>query len=195
EESFLHALLQSPGLGVGAIDEAVKQQVRSTSQAGSAPGFDQVFKDWAVANILNNASIAGGRYSYPEGGRAQPGRVLKSYPATRSETVHQYAAEYIKLSGNLGPATISFKGNPTAKVIAADPHSGQAYWYSNRRDSGDATLTRELDLTGVRKATLQFCIWYDIEDAVEYAYLEVSSDGGRSWTPQEGKYTTPAIRV
>jgi hypothetical protein len=139
---------------------------------------------------LNNASIAGGRYSYPEGGRAQPARVLKSYPATRNETVHQYAAEYIKLSGNLGPATISFKGNTTAKVIAANPHSGQAYWYSNRRDSGDATLTRELDLTRVRKATLQFWAWYDIEDAFDYAYLEVSTDGGRSWTPQKGKYTT-----
>jgi hypothetical protein len=75
-------------------------------------------------------------------------------------------------------------------VLAADPHSGHGYWYSNRRDSGDATLTREFDLTRVRKAALQFWAWYDIEDAFDYAYLMVSTDGGRTWSPQKGKYTT-----
>ena len=182
-ERFLNTLLKEEGLGVGAVDAAVKA-------AGNPAGFEGAFKDWTIANSLNNSSLAGGRYSYSEGGRVQPTRSLSSYPATRSDSVHQYAADYIKLSGTLGPATISFKGSPTAKVLAEGPHGGQGYWYSNRRDSGDATLTREFDLTRVSKATLQFWTWYDIEYSFDYAYLLVSTDGGKSWTPQKGKYTT-----
>ncbi|MFL5732829.1 MAG: hypothetical protein ACJ78Q_06475 [Chloroflexia bacterium] len=184
-EGFISKLVKERGLGTEAIDTAVKQ-------AGSSAGFEGAFKDWTVANTLNNSTIAGGRYSYAEGGRAVDATQLKSYPATYNGTVHQYAAEYIQLSGNVGNATIQFQGNSTAKVLAANPHSGQAYWYSNRRDSGDATLTRELDLSKVRKATLQFWAWYDIENTFDYAYVEASTDGGRSWATLKGKYTTTA---
>lgn len=182
-ETFISSIVKQHGLGIGAIDGAVKQ-------AGNPAGFEGAFKDWLIANSLNNADIAGGRYSYAEGGRARQADELKSYPAKYDGTVHQYAADYIKLSGNTGRAIITFQGSPSVKVLAADPHSGQGYWYSNRRDSGDATLTRELDLTKVSKATLQFWAWYDIENAFDYAYIEVSDDGGKNWTPQEGKYTT-----
>jgi immune inhibitor A len=184
-ESFMSKLVKEHGLGVDAIDAAVKQ-------SGNIAGFEGAFKDWTIANSLNNGSIAGGRYSYAEGGRAQDVNTARSYPASYHGTVHQYAADYIKLSGNLGTATISFQGSPTAKVIAADPHSGQGYWYSNRRDSGDATLTREVDLSHASRATLQFWTWYDIETAFDYAYIETSLDGGRSWTTLRGKYTTTA---
>jgi hypothetical protein len=184
-EKFMSQLVSEEGLGSGAIDSAIKV-------AGNAGGFEGAFKDWIVANTLNNSALAGGKYSYAEGGRAQISRVLRSYPATRSDTVHQYAADYIKLTGNLGPAMITFKGSATAKVVAADPHSGQGYWYSNRRDSGDARLTRELDLTSAHKATLQFWTWYSIEDDFDYAYLMVSTDGGKTWAPQRGQFTTTA---
>lgn len=182
-EKFMSSMIKKEGLGAGAIDETVKE-------AGNPAGFEGAFKDWLVANTLNNPKAAGGRYSYSQGGRAQISRTLGSYPATRSDTVSQYGADYIKLSGNLGAATVSFKGSASAKVLAANPHSGQGYWYSNRRDSGDAMLTRELDLTRTGKATLQFWTWYDIEDAFDYAYLMVSTDGGKTWAPQKGKYTT-----
>jgi hypothetical protein len=184
-ESFISKLVKQHGLGIDAIDAALKQ-------AGNSAGFEGAFKDWTVANTLNNGSIEGGRYSYTEGGRAQEVKELRSYPASYKGTVHQYAASYIKLSSTLGPATVSFQGNPTVRVVAANPHSGQGYWYSNRRDSGDATLTREVDLSKVSKATLQFWAWYDIETAFDYAYVEASTDGGRSWTTLKGKYTTRA---
>lgn len=182
-EAFLKKVIQSSGLGTDAIDTAVKS-------SGNSTGFDGVFKDWVVANRLNDPTIANGRYSYPEGGRAADTRVISSYPATRSETVHQYAADYIKLTGDLPHATVNFKGDATARVIAAGPHGDQAFWYSNRRDSGDATLTHEFDLTRTRTATLQFWAWYDIESTFDYAYAEASTDGGRTWTTLKGRYTT-----
>ncbi|HYP39023.1 MAG TPA: hypothetical protein VEX13_01560 [Chloroflexia bacterium] len=182
-EGFISTLLKQEGIGIDTIDAAVKA-------SGSTAGFEGAFKDWIVANVLNDKTLAGGRYSYSEGGRVQPQRVLRSYPATRSDNVSQYAADYIKLNGSLNNATISFKGSSTIKVLPADPHSGQGFWYSNRRDTGDAMLTRELDLTGVRSATLQFWAWYDIESHYDYAYVVASTDGGRTWHPLKGRYTT-----
>ena len=42
--------------------------------------------------------------------------------------------------GNVLTTTIAFKGNSTVRVIGAEPHSGAAFWYSNRRDSGGARV-------------------------------------------------------
>jgi hypothetical protein len=43
------------------------------------------------------------------------------------------------------------------------------------------TLTRAFDLSEVEKATLSYWAWYDIEEDWDYAYLEVSADGGETW--------------
>jgi immune inhibitor A len=182
-EAFISRLMHSQGIGTLGIDGVLKS-------SGYSPGFDGAFKDWTVANVLNDKQLSGGRYAYSEGGRVQVGRSIRAYPATRSDTVHQYAADYISLAGNVVSATISFKGDSTARVIAADPHSGASFWYSNRRDSGDATLTREFDLTATNKATLSFWTWYDIETAFDYSYVEASTDGGTTWDTLKGKYTT-----
>jgi immune inhibitor A len=43
------------------------------------------------------------------------------------------------------------------------------------------TLTRTFDLTGLSQAHLRVSLWYDIEDGWDYAYIEASSDGGKTW--------------
>ena len=60
-------------------------------------------------------------------------------------------------------------------------HSGRYVWWSNRGDESDTTLTRTFDLTGLEQATLQAWLWYDIEKDYDYAYVEVSTDGGQTW--------------
>ena len=183
-EAFIGSLLKQKGLGEDAVDAALKQA------SGAQLSFDGVFKDWVIANTLNDPTLAGGRYSYPEGGRIAGERTVRAFSATRSGTVTQYAADYIRIAGNLGEARLTFKGDPTARVIGADPPDGSHFWYSNRRDNGDATLTRQFDLTGVRRATLRFRTWYDIERLFDYAYVEASTDGGQSWTILKGRYAT-----
>jgi hypothetical protein len=182
-EAFMAELLSHDLPGTGGLDAAIRE-------SGNAAGFEGAFHDWTIANVLNDKKLEGGRYSYSQGGRVKPGRTLSRYPATRSEAVHQYAADYISLTGNSGALTVSFKGNATAPVVAASPHSGQYHWYANRQDSADATLTREFDLTKVARATLQFWTWYDIERFFDYAYVEASLDGGKSWAVLKGKYST-----
>ena len=40
-------------------------------------------------------------------------------------------------------------------------------------------------------ATLSFWTWYSIEESWDYAYVEVSTDGGETWSVLEGALSSP----
>jgi immune inhibitor A len=47
----------------------------------------------------------------------------------------------------------------------------------------DSTLTKTIDLRGTADPKLAFWTWFGIEADYDYAYVEVSTDGGSHWTP------------
>ncbi len=163
----------------------------------AANGFDitshDVFKDWLIANYLNDPDLGDGRYGY-EGielyDTVAVDQSLGHYPDSRSSTVHQYAADYIELRPGRGDLAIEFAGSTQIKLVDNDPHSGQYQWWSNRGDVSNMSLTRGFDFSDLEEATLEFWLWYDIEDDYDYAYVEVSTDGGRTWDILPGGYTT-----
>jgi immune inhibitor A len=153
--------------------------------------FDQVLADWLVANLLDDPGLEDERYGYAELG-VGPVRIdytHRTYPAQRASTVHQYAADYIEFLGK-GDLTIQFTGSTQVRLTDTDAHSGRYMWYSMRGDDSDMTLTRPFDLTGLEQATLRFWTWHDIEEDWDYAYVEVSPDGGQTWDILPGTYTT-----
>jgi len=85
---------------------------------------------------------------------------------------------------------VDFAGMATTRLVPNQAHSGRYQWWSNRGDNSDMTLTRAFDLRGLRKATLEVWLWYDIEKGWDYAYVEASTDGGATWQILTGKYTT-----
>ena len=159
--------------------------------AGYDLTFDQVFADWLVANLVDDPNLEDGRYGYRELD-VRPVNFDYThtiYPDQRASTVQQYAADYIELLGT-GDLSIQFTGATEVKLANTDPHSGKHVWYSMRGDESDMTLTRAFDLSGLSQATLQFWTWYDIEKNWDYAYVEVSADGGRTWNILTGTFTT-----
>jgi len=163
----------------------------------AANGFDitsdDVFQDWLIANYLNDPGLGDGRYGYEGIGlwdTAALDHVYRHYPDSRSTTVHQYAADYIELRPGRGDLAIEFIGSTQVKLVDNEPHGGEYEWWSNRGDVSNMTLTREFDLSDLEEATLEFWLWYDIEDDYDYAYVEVSTDGGRTWEIMSGKHTT-----
>ena len=44
----------------------------------------------------------------------------------------------------------------------------------------------------MRRATLSYQLWYNIEDKWDYAYVQVSSDGGNKWRILEAPHTSAA---
>ncbi len=153
--------------------------------------FDDIFADWLVANYLDDPTLDEGVWGYRNlsvNSVALDAR-HDDYPAERESTVRQYAADYIAFEGQ-GTLTIEFTGTTQVKVVPNEPHSGVYQWWSNRGDDSDMTLTHTFDLSGVDRATLQFWTWYDIEEDWDFAYVEVSTDGGQTWDILPGQYTT-----
>ena len=65
---------------------------------------------------------------------------------------------------------------------------GCARWEFGR---GPAPLdTGPVDLSGVDTAALRFNIWHALEENWDFAYVEVSEDGGETWTILESTLTT-----
>jgi len=174
----LPRLLEPCTRGEGLFSDFLKQQPL-------APDVDSLFSDWAVANLVQDASVADGRYSYANASfhAATTGTAVRGTPFLGS--VPQYAANYVDLAPGGGAAT--FAGDPVAPLIEA-PTDGGAWW-SNRGDSLDSRLTRQIDLTGVSEATLQFQVWYDLEIHFDFVYLSASRDGGRTWRVLPGQHT------
>jgi hypothetical protein len=154
-----------------------------------APDVDGLLSDWTVANLLQDPSVAGGRYAYAGSNfprAASTGGASADAPFLGS--VPQYAANYVGLPAGTG--TVTFSGETSVPLLSA-PMDNSGVWWSNRGDSLDARLTRRLDLTSVDDATLRFSAWYDVEDQFDYVYVSASRDGGRTWQVLPGLHTRP----
>ncbi len=58
--------------------------------------------------------------------------------------------------------------------------TGKAWW-SDKVDLATNTLTRSVDLTGTTKPVFSFNSHWSIEQDWDYGYVEVSTDGGKTW--------------
>ncbi len=177
-------LIACPANGTRGFDEVLRGSETSLT-------FEDLFADWVVANYLDDLNVDNGHFGYRDVD-VQIAATHKHYlyPAHRSATVHQYAADYIDLEAGPGDVEITFYGLDQTKLVSVDPHSGEFAWWSNRGDLADTSLTRAFDLRGVAQASLRCWLWYDIERDYDYAYVEVSGDGGISWKTLAGQHTT-----
>lgn len=73
----------------------------------------------------------------------------------------------------------------SAPVPMVEPHSGANTWWTNRgRDLANLKLTRDLAVPAGRDVRLWMWNNYDIESEWDYGFVEVSADGGATWTQQ-----------
>ncbi len=149
--------------------------------------FEDVFRDWVVANYLDAEE---GLYGYPSRDVRVPSVSRIAVPGERDGTLAQFGSRYFELRLDEGDARIRFEGQQTVRQTAADCRGGSRCWWTNRGDSIDTTLTHEFDLTGLDAATLEFWAWFDIEEGWDYAYVQASGDGVRTWRLLAGDHTT-----
>ena len=174
----LKDLVQEPADGIEGVENYLWPQGLS---------FLDVFKDWVIANYLDAPE---GPYSYPDRDvRVRDVRAITEYGEV-TEEVPQFAARYIDVQMGDGDVLLGFRGQSEVNQVATQCHSGSYCWWGNRGDSIDSTLTREFDLSNLSGATLEFWTWFSVEEDWDYAYVEVSTDDGASWTILKGGHTT-----
>ncbi len=184
----LRDLIATAGIGTVFLDTYLSQQDTGLT-------FASLFRDWVVANVLNDKDASDdGRYGYDDwDGRMAPAVVWRSYPQQLTTDVTQHAAHYVELrppAGASGTLEITFSGQPTVRLVGTDAHQGSGMWWSRPADNSESTLTRRVDLSDVSSAQLEFATWYDLEEGYDYAFVGVSTDNGCTWTTLPGQYTT-----
>jgi hypothetical protein len=159
-------------------------------KARGQPGMDEQFADFVAANALIGSS-PDPKYAYGGTRLSAAAPSAQDRLSTSGElksTAHEYAVRYVALPQ--APIHLTFSGQTTQRVIPTDAHSGRSFWWSDRVDGLDSTLTREVDLSSVTKASLSFWSWYEIEPDFDYGYVSVSTDGGKRWTTLKTEATT-----
>lgn len=176
-------LVANHATGIIAVDNTLAALGLTDPTSGRALTAEAVFADWTIANFLNDRAIYQGQYGYD--GFAEkvpaPTDTISGCPTGPiSASVHQFGARYIEINcqGNL---TIHFAGAHHVPVVPTQPHGGRYAMWSSRQDESDTTLTRAFDLSGVTSATLHYWAWWKIETDYDYVYVEVSTDGGKTW--------------
>lgn len=171
------------GIGANGVN-SVEQYLRESF----GTGFEDVFADWTVANLLDEEGD--GRYSQPEVNHQVRAIDTASSSGNGDGVVSQFGTRYLEFDPDGREATLRFDGSEQVRQMPASPVSGRGLWWSNRADSLDSTLTRSVDLRSVGSATLRFKLWFNIEHDYDYAYVSASRDGGRTWQALAGRHTT-----
>jgi len=182
-EEFTRAVVADTDNGMVSIDKILKEQQVKDSLTGEQIAADYLFSDWVIANYLKDNTILDGRYdysNYPDGPKMAATQTLYdcANASVRSD-VHQFGTDYIDLSC-LGDFEMTFNGQAVVDVL---PLTGEPYgkfWWSNRGDSSDITLSRLFDFTMVSSPIqMTYETWYDIETDYDYLYLMASVDDGK----------------
>lgn len=181
-EEATQALVHEPLNGLESLD-AVFQSLHITDPAsGEILTADDFFQDWTIANLLLDASVADGRYTYPNYSSAPQVAPTETITcpldSAASRTVNQYGADYLRI-GCVGNYTLYFRGAPFTRLLPVDFRGRYAFW-SNKGNNSNMTLTRAFDFTNVSSPIhFTYWLWYDIETDYDYLYLEASTDGER----------------
>lgn len=170
----IHALSQSDGLGMLIVEHALER-------IGEETDVDTLFADWVAANWLRDDGTI---YGYQNVTLFEPASVrIGKYPHTLERHTPPYATDFYTLRDLPAGATLTVDVllNPSAALISTAPASGEQMWTAVRQDDSAATLTHDFDLRDLASAALEYRVWYDLESRYDFAYLNVSTDGGQTW--------------
>lgn len=180
-------LVHSKERSVPAIMAALASAGVTNPDNGKAYLFDDLFADWVVANFMGkqkmNKTDTSNRYNYSDTS-VPPMSFFTNlgdgdYPYDATDQVNQYGTHYIELKGS-APVKVDFAGSTSVPILPSENVSG-TIWWSNRGDASDPRLTREVDLTKVKSATLNYSAWYRLESDFDYGYVSASIDNGATW--------------
>ena len=177
----LRPLIETGEAGIDAVDDYL-------ASLGEQDDFDTLFGRWIVANYLGEAYA--GPFGYGEFQVDLRHTDVLDTVGTFTRTQPQYSARYFLLDLEEEQVNVTFSGDSHVTIVPVDPPTANHCWWSNRGDSISTTLTREVDLSLTRQATLRFRLWYEIEENWDYAYVQVSTNGGLTWDIVSGDLST-----
>ncbi len=172
-EPFIQALFHNQLNGIAGINDTL-------AAYGSEKDFADIYHDWAVAKLIDSKTPNEGFYQFKDldfklniGTPDAPNPEAYSTPGAPP-----WGTDYIWISGNpKNLRSLTFNGvdytmYPTAWT------SEDGWLYSGTGDLADNWAIFETTGGGM----LQFDTIWDLEDYWDFAFVQVSTDGGLTWT-------------
>jgi len=201
-QKFILDVAKSPLNSIESYEQAYRDN-------GIKEDFQSVFEKFVTALLIDSDNVKGekGWYKFknidlrqiPVGDGEVRGITVSLEKAKLYEKdgVPAWGADYKQLDFDGKIDSISFNGIdflPSPWMSVSDPldKSNQVLW-SNSASETDNSLIFEADLTSVDRATLQFDHYLQIEEQWDFGVVQVSADGGRTWTSLANENTRSDI--
>ena len=194
------ALVNENTNGLKSIDVVMSQLGLKTSDDSRYITAEDIFINWAIANLINDDKVDQGQYAYDEYKPITPGFGLLYDQVNCTSTewaerdVRQFGVDYISLGCDTA-TTLVFEGVGEVGLLPAQAYDGDMAFWSNKGSESDMRLTRSFDLSQVSgEVTLDYWVWFDLEESYDYVYVLTSADG-EHWSFVETAFGTDANPV
>ena len=210
--AFVTALVNEQANGIEGIENQL-------AAFGYGASFDDIYRDWTVANYLDDISLVGRSgallgystldipsadtwgYSiqwsienYYESDNHGNIPIPRYWGGYKSGTVQwpigelsAYTPMYLTYKG-ISPELISnFRGYNIAGVAA---HSGDYQLWGGKGDLLFNVASMKSPITPGSNPVLSFWTYYEIEEFWDFGFVQVSTDGGVTWTSLANGHTT-----
>ncbi len=182
-EDATKALVAEKENGLASVTK-VMQDLNILNPSTDQPytGVD-LFRDWTVANILQNPNVERGRFDYtsynPPAFTSQ--NEIATCPQQFNASVSQFGTQYIDLECS-NVQSLSFAGPSLVKLLPLpEIPSGEYFLWSNAADESNSRLTQTFDLSRASgNISLDFKVWYELEKDYDFAFISASLDG-KTW--------------
>lgn len=165
----------------------------------AAFGLPDIYTTDAQASPSNWAIFEAGSWNGPLGGmEPAPFPLVFRYlvgwasPVEMDYTTAAKTLQVGQLSQRPKNTQYGIKINLPSREIAIDnPMNTGKAWWSGSANEVNYTLTHSFDLTGATAPIFSMASSWDIEEGWDYGYVEVSTDGGATWTSlpdMDGKF-------
>jgi len=192
--AFLFVLYLAEQFGDDIVAALLKEKANGWSSVAkvlhdfTAVSAEEVFADWVLANYFQDFRRGYGYRSLDaELSAPEPAASYNSYPAAHEGDLHQYGTEYITVDvRGADKLNLRLRQDQDARLVKQAAVDGDHFYYAVTSIWGNSTLTRQFDLSAVDRAWLEYQVWYNLTDDLEYGYVTISADGGRSWEALSG---------
>jgi len=210
--AFIKALVDEQANGIEGIENQL-------GAFGYMTCFDDIYRDWTLANYLDNVGLtgdSGAKLGYDNlnipssdtwgysiqwsiknyyGSDNQGNLPIPRYwGGYKSGTVQYpiggmapYAPMYLTYRGAQPELISNFRG---AGFSGMAPYSGDYELYGGRAALLFNECTLAAPVTLGADAELSFWTWYEIEDLWDFGFVQISTDGGSTWTSLQNSDTT-----
>jgi Immune inhibitor A-like, MAM domain len=186
-QDFFSSWHSNPLNGIEGLDDAL-------ADAGSSDTFASLFQDIQVSALadayLDDGATLTGESAADIQNPGANATLFFSGDAFDTLGAPPWGSDFIPLAGDLPLTSIEFDGDETF-TFPGDPEwvvDGDGYW-TNPDDpdtdlyppDSDFDIARQVSVPAA-PAALTFEHYYELEDLFDYGFVQVSDDGGETWT-------------